>query len=89
MGLQSEMHYTTSLDNADMIGPTAAAPNLGLGSDVGFGNTANRIDLLDTVLAVQTVLERTLITNAFVVPIRSGSDRVYDFEYSLSVNRRF
>jgi hypothetical protein len=89
MGFQGEMHYTTSLNDADFLGPTSAAPNLGFGSDVGFGNTANRIDLLDSVLAVQSVLQRTLITNAFVVPIRSGSDRVYDFEYSLSVNRRF
>lgn len=89
MGFQSEMHYTTSLNDADFLGPTPAAPTLGFGSDVGYGNTANRIDVLDTVLAVQSVLQRTLITNAFVVPIRSGSDRVYDFEYSLSVNRRF
>jgi hypothetical protein len=89
MGFQTEMHYTTSLNDADFLGPTAAAPTLGFGSDVGFGNIANRVDLLDTVLAVQTVLQRTLITNAFVVPIRTGSDRVFDFEYSLAVNRRF
>jgi len=89
MGLQGEMHYTTSLNDADFLGPTPAAPSPGFGSDVGFGNTANRVDLLDTIIAVQTVLQRTLITNGIVVPLRSGSDRVYDFEYSLSVNRRF
>ena len=89
VGLQSEMHYTTSLNDADVLGPTTAAPTLGLGSDVGFGNTANRNDLLDTVIAVQAVFQQTLITNGFAVPIRTGSDRVYDFEYSLSVNRRF
>ena len=83
------MHYTTSLNNADFLGPTPAAPLGQFGSAVGFGNTANRIDVLDTVLAVQSVLERTLIINSIAVPIRSGSDRVFDFEYSLSVNRRF
>ena len=89
MGLQGEMHYTTSLNDADVLGPIPAVPNLGVGSALGFGNTANRIDLLDSVIGVQTVLQRTLITNSFIVPIRSGSNRVYDFEYSLSVNRRF
>ncbi len=89
MGLQSEMHYTTSLNDADFLGPTPATPSLGFGSGVGFGNTANRNDVLDTVLAVQSVLQQTLITNSLAVPIRSGSDRVFDFEYSLSVNRRF
>lgn len=89
MGLQGEMHYTTSLNDADVIGPIPAVPNLGVGSALGFGNTANRIDLLDTVIGVQSVLQRTLITNSFIVPIRSGSDRIYDFEYSLSVIRRF
>lgn len=89
LGIQGEIHYTTSLNDADVIGPIPAVPNLGVGSALGFGNTANRIDLLDTVIGVQTVLQRTLITNSFIVPIRSGSDRIYDFEYSLSVIRRF
>lgn len=89
MGIQGEMHYTTSLNDADVIGPIPAAPNLGVGSALGFSNTANRIDLLDSVIGFQTVLQRTLITNSFIVPIRSGSDRIYDFEYSLSVIRRF
>jgi len=89
MGIQGEVHYTTALNNADFLGPISAAPNLGLGSDVGFGNTANRIDLLDSVIGVQTVLQKTLITNSFIVPMRTGSNRNYDFEYSLAVNRRF
>ena len=88
MGFQGEMHYTTSLNDADFLGPTPAALNLAF-SDVGFGNTANRVDLLDTIIAVQTVLQRTLITNGIVVPLRTASDRAYDFEYSLTVNRRF
>lgn len=89
MGFQGEMHYTTSLNDSDGLGPMSAAPNLGFGSDVGFGNTANRVDLLDTIIAVQTVLQRTLITNGIVVPLRTASDRAYDFEYTLTVNRRF
>ena len=90
MGLQSEMHYTTSLNDADFLEQTDAVPGLGsFGSNVGFGNTANRIDVLNTVLAVQSVVQQTLITNSIAVPIRSGSDRNFDFDYSLSVNRRF
>lgn len=89
MGIQGEMHYTTALNDADFLGPISAAPNLGVGSGVGFGNAFNRIDLLDSVFGIQMVMQKTLITNSFIVPMRSGSNRNYDFEYSLSVNRRF
>ena len=87
-GFQGEMHYTSSLNDADIVGSTAT--NLANGSEfVRYGNFANRIDLLDTLVGVQTIIRQTAITNGFVVPLRAGPDRQYDFEYSLSMNRRF
>lgn len=87
-GFQGELHYTSSLNDADVAG--SPAPNLTNGTElVRYGNFANRIDLLDTLVGVQTIIRQTAITNGFVVPLRSGPDRQYDFEYSLSMNRRF
>ena len=87
-GLQGELHYTSSLNDADVVG--SPAPSFANGTEfVRYGNFANRIDLLDTLVGVQTIIRQTAITNGFVVPLRSGPDRQYDFEYSLSMNRRF
>lgn len=87
-GFQGEMHYTSSLNDADIVGSTA--PNLANGSKfLRYGNFDNRIDLLDTLVGVQTIIRQTAITNGFVVPLRTGPDRLYDFEYSLTMNRRF
>ena len=87
-GFQGELHYTSSLNDADVVG--SPAPSFANGTEfVRYGNFANRIDLLDTLVGVQTIIRQTAITNGFVVPLRSGPDRQYDFEYSLSMNRRF
>ena len=87
-GFQGEMHYTSSLNDADIVGSTA--PNLANGSEfLRYGNFANRIDLLNTLVGVQTIIRQTAITNGFVVPLRTGPDRMCDYEYSLFMNRRF
>ena len=87
-GFQAEMHYTSSLNDADIVG--TAAPDIANSSEfLRYGNFANRIDLLNTLVGVQTIIRQTSITNGIVVPLRSGPDRQYDFEYSLGMNRRF
>ena len=35
------------------------------------------------------VMGQTVITNGFVVPLREGENRGFDFEYNLQVQRRF
>ena len=86
----SEFHYTSSLNNADVVGPVVVERNLGNGNSVlNFGNTAGRVDLLNAVLGVQTVIGKTVFVHGFVAPLRSGADKAYDFEYSFSLNRLF
>ena len=73
-----------------MLPHASAAPDIANSSEfLRFGNFANRFDLLNTLVGVQTVIRQTSISNGIVVPLRSGSDRQYDFEYSLGMNRRF
>lgn len=88
--LLGEFHYTTSLNDADVIGPVVVARDFGTGNSVlNYGNSANRVDLLNAVLGVQTVIGKTVFLNGVVAPLRSGADRAYDFEYSFSMNRLF
>ncbi len=89
--LFGEMHYTTTLNNADQLGPTPVTGPVGINAPVllSYGNSANRVDTLNSVLGVQALIGRTSISNGFIAPIRNRPDRGYDFEYSLAVNRRF
>ena len=86
----SEFHYTSSLNNADVAGPALVARDLGGSNSVlNFGNTAGRVDLLNAVVGTQAVIGKTVFVHGFVVPMRSGADKAYDFEYSFSMNRLF
>ncbi len=84
------MHYTTTLNDADIIGPITVAPDLGIGEqNLRVGNLANRVDSLNLTIGTQATIHKTNFSNGFSVPIRTGTDRGYDFEYSLSINRAF
>lgn len=91
LAIMAEVHYSTTLNNADLLGPVQVAPaTFGLSAvDLTVGNIANRVDVLDFALAVPLWIGRTNITNGFVAPARTGADRGFDFEYSLLVNRTF
>lgn len=91
LAIMAEVHYSTTLNNADLLGPVQVAPAaFGLSTvDLTVGNIANRVDVLDFALAVPLWIGRTNITNGFVAPARTGADRGFDFEYSLLVNRTF
>ena len=91
LAMMAEMHYTTTLNNSDLLGPLQVAPGLsGLSAvNLTVGNIANRVDVLDLALGVPVWFGRTNITQGFIVPLRTGADRGFDFEYSLLLNRRF
>ena len=38
---------------------------------------------------VSTSIGRTVVTNGFVVPLRTGENRGFDFEYNCQVQRTF
>ena len=96
-----ELHYTTTLDNADIrvlpianksgglsvVGPNGA-PVAEPNSTVG--NLRNRVDILD--LTVGTTFEfnsRATLAAGFAFPLKGSSDRTFDWEFQLQLNYYF
>lgn len=87
-----ELHYTTTLNDAnidrhelysyDFIIPS---PSI----DISLGNSANRVDVFNMVLGCASELGDTTITNGFVMPLSTGDNKAFDFEYNLQVQRLF
>ncbi|WP_146457781.1 hypothetical protein [Rubripirellula tenax] len=90
VNLLAEVHYTTTLNDADLVGPVTIGPPLGNGAaTVTNGNLANRVDTFNGLLGAQVQVQKTIITNGFAAPFRDGADRGFDFEYNFSINRLF
>jgi hypothetical protein len=88
-----EVHYTSTLEDAKFAGVTSHLITAG-GTvpidEVRIGNPANRVDIVNLALGLQANAGRFVITNGFVAPIREDqSDRGFDFEYNLQVQRPF
>jgi len=82
--LLTELHYTTTLEDADSVS------GLGTRTAFTFGNSANRVDLLDLTVGVHAeIAERTTCRVAGVVPLRRGDDRSFDSEVQVQLERRF
>src|SRR5579884_3613809 len=100
-----ELHYTTTLNNAQLANLPGDGlvyyPSLSdflLGDPRGLapqpgpvvGNPHNRMDILDmTVGATFVVGDRLTIANGFAFPLRTGQDKVFDWEYLLEINWYF
>jgi hypothetical protein len=84
----AELHYTTTLQDAKLseipITEFAfnAPPDL---QELKVGNASNRVDILNAALGLQADMGPFIVTNGFVVPLREGPDRGFDFEYNLQV----
>ena len=87
-----ELHYTTTLNDANFgnipinIESTVGAPPE---TTITFGNANNRIDILNAVVGLSANVGNLVITNGFTAPIREGSNRGFDFEYNLQIQRPF
>jgi hypothetical protein len=89
-----ELHYVTTLDNADIVtlpgdgskariggNATAVAP----GPEIG--NLNNRVDILDLTLGTTFLFgNRTTLATAFVVPLKRSTDRTFDYEFQVQLN---
>jgi hypothetical protein len=96
-----ELHYTTTLQNADIkVLPTATkSASLNVVGTNGqlvpepnptVGNLRNRVDILDlTVGTTFLVAERATIATGFVFPLRNGDDRTFNWEFQLQLNYYF
>jgi len=90
-----EAHYTTTLEDADIDTLQFVdflPPVLGGGTNVTpipVGNLANRVDIMNLVAGLSANMGNWVVTNGVAVPIRSGDNRGFDFEYNLQIQRPF
>jgi hypothetical protein len=96
-----ELHYTTTLNSADIrVLPTATkSANLAVVGPNGtpvpepnptVGNLRNRVDLLDmTVGTTVLVANRATIATGFAFPLKTGDDRTFSWEFQFQVNYYF
>ena len=90
-----EFHYTTALNDADIINATvvpadafaAGQPAL----DFTVGNLANRIDVMNLTLgATAEISNRATVTTAFILPLNGCEcEKPFDWEFQLQLNWRF
>ncbi|NQU23535.1 MAG: hypothetical protein HQ567_19820 [Candidatus Nealsonbacteria bacterium] len=78
-----ELHYTTTLEDADSVSGNDGSNLLTL------GNLANRIDLLHLTVGLQAEVGMTSFSIGAVLPVQEDSYRVCDAEVQVFVNRRF
>ncbi|MHC4404144.1 MAG: hypothetical protein ACYTG0_31200, partial [Planctomycetota bacterium] len=88
-----EVHYTTTLQDADMIGPyqiaNPRAGNFVPATTLAVGNPSNRTDVVNMVAGIPVQVGQTTIYNGFVFPVSEFDNRGFDFEYGLIIDRRF
>ena len=83
-----EFHYTTTLNNAQIL----SLPGDGLmGSDTSrIGNYNNRMDLVVMTAGAALALGPCgLLTGGFTFPLSDDNNRVFDWEAQLQLNIRF
>jgi hypothetical protein len=83
-----ELHYTSTLQNADFVGGTDFWPFPI--QTYGFSNFLDRVDVLDLTVGLHLDLTRmTRCRVAGVFPLKSELDRVFDAEVLVQMERRF
>ena len=82
-----ELHYTTTLQDADDFGVLASRGN----SLLFFGNPANRQDILNGTVGLHTILQNgTSLRIGGVFPLRQSDDnRLFDAEVQAAINVPF
>jgi hypothetical protein len=81
-----ELHYTTTLQDADII--AATIPDI-LPRDYRFGNTYNRMDVLNLTIGLDAEVGLTNVRVGAVFPLSDGTNQVFDSEIQVQINRRF
>ncbi|NOY41761.1 MAG: hypothetical protein GXP26_07995 [Planctomycetes bacterium] len=98
-----EAHYTATLQDAkndtllfvdELYGPGAnpGDPPVFVGTfttPISVGNRANSTNILNLVAGLSANMGNWVVTNGVAVPTRTGSDRGFDFEYNLQIQRPF
>ena len=87
-----EVHYTTTLNDAAIktIPEFTFDPFGGIiVTDITVGNLHNRVDIVNLVTGLSANIGNWVVTNGVTAPVTTGSNRGFDFEYNLQVQRIF
>jgi hypothetical protein len=85
----AELHYTTALQDTDVIARTRAIVGGGTAM-LTYRNGAGRFDVLNLSSGLHFELGRATTVRAIgVFPITDGDDRFFDAEFSLQIGRKF
>jgi hypothetical protein len=80
----AELHYTTTMNDSDLVS------GQGLFTDLNFLNPANHVDLLNLTVGLHTEWRNNnLLRVGGSFPLRSGTDRTFDAELQIQLERRF
>lgn len=84
LAVVSELHYTTSLQNSDVLTTQIS------GADITVASRGNRFDVLNGTIGVQMLMfDVSSLRVAGVFPLRSEDQRFFDSEVQVQFNRRF
>ncbi len=76
-----EVHYTTTLNSASFV--------TSRDQTISFGNSANRFNVVNVTMGLNASLARnTQLRAAFVLPLRNGTNRFFDSEFTVGVTYR-
>lgn len=82
-----EVHYTTTLQDGKLT--PIAIEQIGVGAFfeqvAAAGNANSRADVLNVATGISADIGPLIVTNGVIAPLRSGTDRGFDFEYNLQV----
>jgi hypothetical protein len=89
----AEIHYTTTLDNAQLVtltGDPLFVGGFNLEPRPVVGNQRNRLDILDVTLGATLVLgDRATIAPGVAFPVKGVDNRTFDWEFLLQFNYYF
>ncbi len=87
-----EVHYTTTLNDASIKTiPEFTFDPLGgvIVTDIIVGNRNNQVDIVNFVAGLSANMGNWVVTNGVTAPVSQGTNRGFDFEYNLQLQRIF
>jgi len=84
-----EVHYTSTVQDANISSvPVIDVAGIGVQS-IEIGNRNNRVDIVNCVLGLSADVKGLVVTNGFTVPVTTDTNRGFDFEYNLQIQKPF
>ena len=84
-----EVHWTSTLVDADLTEDFLIYEFAGQEARITIGNIANRVDIVNLTLGSAIEMGRAEITPGFTIPLSTGDQKPFDWEFTLLANYRY